>query len=193
MTAEDINHQPSKWIKGSTLGKCQVGILTLHDSPALLSTQILDFTHHRFFSPLWGWGWRRGFCLNPSSETSFLLSRTPNGLLRWKCAMLSVAFNNLLLFVGHPCSLITHFTVFLEVSSSSVGRGPSQPPFLTRKWQEIGLSDWRALSRQWIQASHLRKICTHQFSPVLGQVKRQATWAAGWESKSPTFNRSWRE
>lgn len=110
-----------------------------------------------------------------------------------KCAMLSVAFNNLLLFVGHPCSLITHFTVFLEVSSSSVGRGPSQPPFLTRKWQEIGLSDWRALSRQWIQASHLRKICTHQFSPVLGQVKRQATWAAGWESKSPTFNRSWRE
>lgn len=53
MTAENINHQPSKWIKGSTLwGKCQVGILTLHDSPALISTQILDFTHPRFFSPL---------------------------------------------------------------------------------------------------------------------------------------------
>lgn len=131
----------------SSVGKCQVGILTLHDSPALISTQILDFTRPRFFSPLWGWGWRRGFCLNPSSETSFLLSRTPNGLLRWKCAMLSVALNNLLLFVGRPCSLITHciYSVFGGQQLLG-GQRPQSAAFLTRKWQEIGLSDWRALS-----------------------------------------------
>lgn len=57
MTGENINHQPSKWIRLNSVGKVPGGILTLHDSPALSFPHRFWILHIlAFFSPSEGEG-----------------------------------------------------------------------------------------------------------------------------------------
>lgn len=86
----------------SSVGKCQVGICnTACQSSSHFHTDSRFYTSSFLLTPLRVRA-EKGVLLEFFHETSFLLSRTPNGLLRWKRAMLSVAFNNL----AYSCPMV---------------------------------------------------------------------------------------